>query len=80
MQANQGGGRVADRVGERDELPVYQPSSPLLGTEFAHGALTAGSAWVVAHRFPDLRQPIGGRSLAGLELLVNIAALRRLDI
>ena len=80
MQTHQGGGRMGNRVWERDKLPAYQPSSPLLGTEYTHGALTAGSAGVVAHRFTDLRQPVGGRALTGLELLVDVAALGRLGI
>ena len=80
MQAHQSGGGVGDRIGERQKLPAYQPSSPLLGREFTHGALTAGSVAVVAHRFADLGQPIGGRALPRLELLVDIAALGGLGI
>ncbi len=80
MQAHQSGGRVGNRIGGRQELPTDQPCSPLIGSECTHGAVTAGSAAVVAHRFTDLRQPFGGRALPRLELLVDIAALGGLGI
>ena len=80
MQAHQSGGGVGDRISQRQEMPADQASSPLLGRKFTHGALTAGSVAVVAHRFADLGQPIGGGALPRLQLLIDIAAFGGLGI
>ena len=79
MQPHEGRGGAGDQVRGpvwAQEVPPRQAGAPLGEGERPHWS----GVVVAAHGLADLRQPFGGRALAGVVLLLDRSALGRLRV